>query len=247
MKFSQFVSDSDELYLLYTKLQDDLSVIKNFRRNEIGREKARLLGFMSDFVCMMIDKYEKCWEKVNDGNKLKVFSKTNLLLSLLQERKIKISVQEINSFVLELNRLMSYIDLKTIVSTSGFNNYINSNSEAQRMFSEAEKYIKNIKKFSDYENSVVSKNLNSLSKLVGSLNVLSVEEKKMICDVMGKYCSGGTTVGHFFKCGNGHIYIITECGGAQQQTRCPVNGCGLAIGGLNYRLAAGQQLASEMH
>lgn len=245
-KFTGYSRDSDELYSLHRKLQGDLPLIKNNRRNEIGTEKARLLGFMVEFVSMIIDKYKKCWKSLNEESKLKIYSKTNFIVSLLKERNIKISVQEINSFVLELNRLMSYIDLKMIVSTPGFAQCVKSNTEAQRLFERASKYIKILNKFSDDVNLITTENLDILRKLVGSSNKITDEERKMIIAAMGKYCVGGSAVGHFFKCGNGHIYCITECGGATQRSRCPVDGCGLIIGGENHRLVEGQRLASEM-
>ena len=50
--------------------------------------------------------------------------------------------------------------------------------------------------------------------------------------------------GHWFKCRNGHLYIITECGGAMQKRKCP--DCDEMIGGSNHKLAEGNQLAPEM-
>lgn len=50
--------------------------------------------------------------------------------------------------------------------------------------------------------------------------------------------------GHWFKCPNGHVYVITECGGAMEESRC--NECGARIGGGSHRLLADNQLATEM-
>lgn len=49
--------------------------------------------------------------------------------------------------------------------------------------------------------------------------------------------------GHWFKCANGHPFIITECGGAMMQSIC--NECGVPIGGSNHRLLHGTH-APEM-
>lgn len=54
----------------------------------------------------------------------------------------------------------------------------------------------------------------------------------------------GMTQGHWFKCPNGHIYVITECGGAMVQGKC--NECGAAIGGGHHTLRSDNQLAREM-
>ncbi|XP_068707528.1 NFX1-type zinc finger-containing protein 1-like [Montipora foliosa] len=64
------------------------------------------------------------------------------------------------------------------------------------------------------------------------------QEKDLIVKAMG------LTQGHWFKCPKGHIYCITECGGAMEEGRCPE--CGSSIGGQNHQLRADNQLASEM-
>ena len=54
----------------------------------------------------------------------------------------------------------------------------------------------------------------------------------------------GLAKGHWFKCPNGHIYCIGECGGAMEEAKCPE--CGAKIGGQQHALTASNQLASEM-
>ena len=54
----------------------------------------------------------------------------------------------------------------------------------------------------------------------------------------------GLSKGHWFKCPNGHIYCIGECGGATEEARCP--DCGATIGGVSHRLRDDNQLAPEM-
>ncbi|KAH3813291.1 hypothetical protein DPMN_141744 [Dreissena polymorpha] len=50
--------------------------------------------------------------------------------------------------------------------------------------------------------------------------------------------------GHWFKCPNGHVYAIGDCGGANQRSKCPE--CKAEIGGEHHRLVDGNQLATEM-
>ncbi len=64
------------------------------------------------------------------------------------------------------------------------------------------------------------------------------EERRSILQAVG-LCSG-----RWFKCPNGHIYLVTECGGATQVSNC--NECGLKIGGDNHRILEGNKLATEM-
>ncbi|XP_026856434.2 NFX1-type zinc finger-containing protein 1 [Electrophorus electricus] len=51
-------------------------------------------------------------------------------------------------------------------------------------------------------------------------------------------------LGHWYKCPNGHIYAIGECGGAMEKRACPT--CGAVIGGANHSLAEGNSVATEM-
>ncbi|XP_055959515.1 NFX1-type zinc finger-containing protein 1-like [Patella vulgata] len=50
--------------------------------------------------------------------------------------------------------------------------------------------------------------------------------------------------GHWYKCKNGHVYAIGECGGATVEGKCPE--CQTSIGGSGYRLRDDNALASEM-
>ncbi|XP_030275595.1 NFX1-type zinc finger-containing protein 1 isoform X4 [Sparus aurata] len=50
--------------------------------------------------------------------------------------------------------------------------------------------------------------------------------------------------GHWYKCPNGHVYLITECGGAMEERKCL--DCNATIGGASHTLASGNQVASEM-
>lgn len=73
-------------------------------------------------------------------------------------------------------------------------------------------------------------------KLTG-LNI-SIEEKNMILKTVN------LSQGHWYKCPNGHIYLIDACGGATHESKC--NECGARIGGGSHRLRADNALATEM-
>lgn len=54
----------------------------------------------------------------------------------------------------------------------------------------------------------------------------------------------GQRSGRWFKCAKGHIYVVTECGGALEVSKCP--DCGSTIGGVNHRMEEHNYLATEM-
>ena len=66
------------------------------------------------------------------------------------------------------------------------------------------------------------------------LEMLSPEERVMIVKAMN------FSQGHWYKCPNGHIYAIGDCGGAMEQRSCPE--CGVIIGGRDHTLAQGNQV-----
>jgi Fe2+ or Zn2+ uptake regulation protein len=51
------------------------------------------------------------------------------------------------------------------------------------------------------------------------------------------------STGHFYNCANGHTFVITECGGAMERSRCPE--CGSPIGGQSHRLDSTNTRAAQ--
>ncbi|KIO31499.1 hypothetical protein M407DRAFT_67796 [Tulasnella calospora MUT 4182] len=51
------------------------------------------------------------------------------------------------------------------------------------------------------------------------------------------------TRGHFYRCRNGHPYVIGECGGAMERSRCPE--CGETIGGGGHTLDSSNSRAAD--
>jgi len=67
---------------------------------------------------------------------------------------------------------------------------------------------------------------------------ISIEEKRQI-----QQAFGFTHRGHWYTCPNGHIFVIGECGGAMELSRC--NECGAQIGGNSHRLLGTNTRATE--
>ncbi|XP_075997105.1 NFX1-type zinc finger-containing protein 1 [Genypterus blacodes] len=91
----------------------------------------------------------------------------------------------------------------------------------------------------DQDVTVVKKALKKLDeKLPGKGLQISDEERKMILSAFK------LPPGHWYKCPNGHVYLITECGGATESRTCP--DCKATIGGANHTLVSTNQVATEM-
>lgn len=67
---------------------------------------------------------------------------------------------------------------------------------------------------------------------------LTDRERQEIVDAFG------TRAGRWFKCPNGHVFVVTECGGPTERGLC--NECGAPIGGEDHQLIEENQLATEM-
>jgi len=94
----------------------------------------------------------------------------------------------------------------------------------------------------DKEVEIITK---SIDKKFNGLAIISEEERKMIHNAMStSFLGGHRGQGHWCKCPNGHIYVVTECGGPLEEAICPE--CKVQIGGQNYRHASGITVASEM-
>lgn len=103
---------------------------------------------------------------------------------------------------------------------------------SQQGYSAIMSKLLSINKFTEKLDTEVQRKISELR------NADLVLERKMIVKAMG------FKQGHWYKCPNGHIYVIADCGGANQGGTC--NECKAAIGGQNHRLADGNTLAPEM-
>ena len=81
--------------------------------------------------------------------------------------------------------------------------------------------------------------LKEAEKLIGGLGI-SDKERKDIIAAMG----GDIRRGAWYKCPNGHIYCIDQCGGAMETGTCPE--CREQIGGTSHTLLQTNTLAREM-
>ena len=79
--------------------------------------------------------------------------------------------------------------------------------------------------------------LNELKKKHPTITGLTQEERRMIIQTLH------TKPGSWYKCPNGHLYNIGECGGAMETSTCPE--CKSTIGGGSHRLAPSNAHAGE--
>lgn len=162
----------------------------------------------------------------------------------LQEKTshfIVVSEQEVEDWQREFKRCKFMLLLVHVISkfdASGVD--LAEFSVEKDMLAKANKYLSDGEVFSEEKESSVEKLLNDLKTLNPLLLKIGITEKErdMIVKAM-KF-----TQGHWFKCPEGHVYAIGECGGAMERSTCPH--CQAPIGGMSHQLDEGNTLASEM-
>ena len=199
-------------------------------------------------------------------NKWNLLKKLNELekLSLNEKKENRIETWQLNNFMFEMNKLLPIL--------TDYIKFINSNQQIQDMSLELTRIEKLLKLFklqtlvkqTVYEGTrqreiaeafcemdqclvvkairydEVKKRVEEIFEKLGSLLLIELTKEETIMIVK----TIGLSQGHWFKCKNGHIYCIGECGGAMQEATCPE--CKETIGGRNHRLAAHNSIAPEM-
>ncbi|CAK8681019.1 unnamed protein product [Clavelina lepadiformis] len=167
----------------------------------------------------------------------------NLVNWLFRERSY-FSEQETSDLEFETQKLtlsVKYLLLKD-KCRHGMGVYLGPNESRIKLYLEQAKRILFVDSpFSESNASEVKTILKRINELCP--NVLpglgiTDHERKMIVQAVG------LSKGHWYKCKNGHIYCIGECGGATHQSKCPE--CKETIGGTSHRLHDDNQVAGEM-
>ncbi|EFX83237.1 hypothetical protein DAPPUDRAFT_301907 [Daphnia pulex] len=158
----------------------------------------------------------------------------NIVISLFHRERF--SVQEYDCFIAEVNRLDLIRVYFLIKSASHMSNRNSLISEETRLVEDL--LMKNTKPLKKQESETIKGIFQRIGKKLNTGLGISETEREQIVKAMG------FKQGHWFKCPNGHIYLIADCGGAMHEAKC--NECGEKIGGGNHSLRSDNSLAREM-
>lgn len=148
-----------------------------------------------------------------------------------------ITNQELEDAQYEISRLVRIVELDQIRNSANYK-MRNTNSNVIKIDRDIDALAFSWRRYSAGHDEILRKLLKELNDNVASGIGISEAEKMDILKAMD------FSKGHWFKCPNGHVYAIGECGGATQESRC--NECGAVIGGHSHRLHGRNQVASEM-
>ncbi|XP_060534908.1 NFX1-type zinc finger-containing protein 1-like isoform X2 [Cylas formicarius] len=207
---------------VFRLIQDRLYEAKRQRRQPINAMELNSIGWK----LQCLEGILKCCERrppLSTGDDRGFKDQVSLLEVALSRNNDHVSDQEREDLGLEIDRLQRIVQFAKIKSKrDALLPIVNQIS--------TELYSK--ERYTPERDAKVKKLLEELSS-----TTISDREKREIIEAMKM------GQGHWFRCPNGHVYAIGECGGAMQVSKC--NECGATIGGTNHRLLEGQTFAPD--
>ncbi|KAL3857874.1 hypothetical protein ACJMK2_012503 [Sinanodonta woodiana] len=153
-------------------------------------------------------------------------------------KRFRFSEQELSEFTLELTRVRLSLRVEVLIcSMQKKENIPQCDTEWTEM---TKKELNSGEKLIEMMGETIEIKLKQLEKQYPHSGLgISDDERIMVLKAMGF-----SQKGHWYKCKNGHVYAIGECGGAMAEGKCPE--CQETIGGSAHRLRDDNQVASEM-
>lgn len=154
----------------------------------------------------------------------------------LNSRHQKFSEQQVYDLQRELRRLtfLTEIDVSCHVAATR-----EQSAKIQPEVQTIREVLEKSGQFTEQDEEKVKETMKQLKRKLPLTGLgITEEERKMIISAVKM------PPGHWHKCPNGHVYLITECGGAMESRKCP--DCNATIGGSQHTLAGGNRVATEM-
>ena len=166
---------------------------------------------------------------------LDIFDRLLRVIQSLMDRR-QFSAEEYRAFIAEVDRMNLVRAFFLLLSSSTYR--AGMPLVDQEVNQLETKLMKNVKTLTDADKTDIKAMLTSLGKkLQTGLGISEIERQEIVRAM-------GLAQGHWYKCPNGHVYAIGECGRAMQESRCPE--CCARIGGQSHRLISDNQVAREM-
>lgn len=185
--------------------------------------------------------YERVADLTNSMSKIEASERKGLRKRLdevqawLDKPRLSFTGQELSDLQSEIQRLTYLVSL--LARCKGASGMITPALAAE--IASAREILEGTKKFTEADEAAVKADLERLCAALPASGLgISEAERVQIVSAIG--CPRG----HWFKCKNGHIYVIGDCGGAMERSRCPE--CHAVIGGADHALDSSNSLAPEM-
>lgn len=238
---NELETDSDEENLNFTKAVEFLtSLLPNcpYKLDFSNKNAEKLFIF---FVTKFHEGFQiDLKESGLSSDKMEIMEQFHILLKWLMSHRKKIFAEsDVHDFNHEVNRLFLFADFTLLLRELNSKNQA-SEEERQLIKHQKDKLFWPKQKLSDEDTTLskdILKNLRDKHPRTGL--GISDKERRMILNAFRN-----SNKGHWYKCKNGHIYRIGNCGGATIESRCP--DCNETIGGASHRLRSDNQVAGEM-
>jgi hypothetical protein len=231
------ISESAEFIILYEKLLTGIKPVQWNKRNILSATDTATLRVQTEIFSQIVECCRSTYRHLVRESKTKIFAHMDMLLRVVRQRGKKISGQEIHDIKMEIQRFHRICQLHRLMSDPNYRGCY-SNPEVKECCETAQQIAYTIEKYTEEFDSKLKNALENLRKVVHSAVQITDAERKEIVHAMGY------KQGHWYKCPNGHIYSIGDCGGAMEKSKC--NECGAEIGGGSHRLLASNSVATEM-
>ncbi|RZC41405.1 NFX1-type zinc finger-containing protein 1, partial [Asbolus verrucosus] len=219
---------SQNIVVLLKTMEKRITISKKGKRQPINIIELHSLKCKLQIIEHIID---ICSDKnviINKHTREMFLPQLNFIISALSRDPDYITDQEIDDVCFEIKRLSRIIEFGCIKKTSQFVHYATNNERAKHLIADIEKNVFACKQFTEEDNIKLKGLLKELNRIMSSGIAISESEKREILQATG------FNRGHWYKCPNGHVYAIGECGGAMEEATC--NECGARIGGMQHRL-----------
>ncbi|EHB05998.1 NFX1-type zinc finger-containing protein 1 [Heterocephalus glaber] len=221
--------------LLHQLLPEDFIMLKEKLAQE--NLSVKELGLIENYISFYdhLASLQNSLKKVHVLEQNRVRTRLDQVHDWLAKKPLSFTSQELSDLQSEIQRLMYLVNLLTRCKMAEGKMKGSIAEEVSSIRSILERTCK----FTQEDEQFVQKKMDALKATLPCSGLgISEEERVQIVKAMG------FPRGHWFKCPNGHIYVISECGGAMQRGTCPE--CQEVIGGEHHTLERSNQLASEM-
>ncbi|NXN81607.1 ZNFX1 protein, partial [Bombycilla garrulus] len=217
----------NNLHVKYAMLEDKL------KASALSTKSIGLIENLLNFYERVADLTDSM-NKIDENEREGLRKRLDEVQMWLDKQRISFTEQELTDLQSEIQRLTYLLSLLARCKASRM---IPTNIAAE--IKSVREILEGTNKFTEEDEAAVKAHLQKINAglPVSGLGISEAERVQIVSAI-------GCPRGHWFKCKNGHIYVIGECGGAMERSTCPE--CHEVIGGTNHTLESGNSLASEM-
>ncbi|NWX58607.1 ZNFX1 protein, partial [Promerops cafer] len=206
---------------------------RKLKASALSTTSIRLIENLLNFYKRVAD-LTYSMDKIDRNERTGLIKRLDEVQKWLDKQRISFTGQELTDLQSEIQRLTYLLSLLARCKASRM-----MSTDIAAEINSAREILEGTKKFTEEDEAAVKAHLKKINAGL-PMSGLGISEAERVQIVSAIGCPRG----HWFKCKNGHIYVIGECGGAMERSTCPE--CHEVIGGTNHALESSNSLAPEM-